>query len=600
LPKPAAQWKILPALTNSLEFGGGSARALEPLLKIAGVLNEEEYQEQVVPTIVKLFANTDRQMRIPLLERLPLMVEHLSSKVINDSIFQHLSIGFADTSVILREMTVKSIVPLAPKLVPRTMQLVMRAFAKLQLDEEAAIRTNTTICLGKIAAHIDPPTREKVLIPACCRALKDPFPPGRAAGLMSLTATQQFHSSIDIATKILPNVAPILLDAEQEVRQAALTCLRVYTQRLERASAQLSLPLEQRQAAGGVEDDKSSVDLSNAADKVLTSMSWLTSTVGNAVKEVAGTPHSTSVASAASKLPASSGYGTGAAGAPLAPAAAPPVPYVPPKPAASAPYAPTALPSTADAWGEDDGCLNDAFSMPAHGGRSISLVSINPPSLGSERSNELCGLGSSGAPAGRSVSVGLAGLTSPTLGPGTQLKPPPAHAAVSKPNDVNCLLPSMASSPAVTMDAGRITSCGMGGEMSGGTGLGGFSGGVVSSGSDVFASLGRPPVPVGGMLTASMAVGDMGRTKSPLSGTCNAPMGLMGGMGHKSTMGSAPVGIAMGNGTSAPMTPMGTKNSSGGGGFGDLDPLAMLNQPLPKGVKKVAAARVQDDTWDKW
>ena len=38
----------------------------------------------------------------------------------------------------------------------------MRSLAKLQLDEESAIRTNTTICLGKIAAYIDAPTREKV------------------------------------------------------------------------------------------------------------------------------------------------------------------------------------------------------------------------------------------------------------------------------------------------------------------------------------------------------------------------------------------------------------------------------------------------------
>jgi len=36
LPKATAQWKVLPALCNSLEYGGGSARALEPLLKIAG------------------------------------------------------------------------------------------------------------------------------------------------------------------------------------------------------------------------------------------------------------------------------------------------------------------------------------------------------------------------------------------------------------------------------------------------------------------------------------------------------------------------------------------------------------------------------------
>ena len=44
LPKPAAQWKVLPALTNSMEYGGGSARALEPLLKIASVLSKDEFE----------------------------------------------------------------------------------------------------------------------------------------------------------------------------------------------------------------------------------------------------------------------------------------------------------------------------------------------------------------------------------------------------------------------------------------------------------------------------------------------------------------------------------------------------------------------------
>ena len=45
------------------------------------VLNEEEMQVQVVPTIVKLFANPDRAMRIPLLERLPALVPHFNTKV---------------------------------------------------------------------------------------------------------------------------------------------------------------------------------------------------------------------------------------------------------------------------------------------------------------------------------------------------------------------------------------------------------------------------------------------------------------------------------------------------------------------------------------
>ena len=80
-------------------------------------------QEQVVPTVVKLFGNADRAMRIPLLERLPALVPHLSSKVLNDSVFQHVSNGFVDTSPVLRELTVKAMVPLAPKLLPRSMQV---------------------------------------------------------------------------------------------------------------------------------------------------------------------------------------------------------------------------------------------------------------------------------------------------------------------------------------------------------------------------------------------------------------------------------------------------------------------------------------------
>lgn len=46
---------------------------------------------------------------------------------------------------------------------------MLRFFAKLQADEKAEIRTNTTICLGKIAVHLSPAARAKVLIPAFLR-----------------------------------------------------------------------------------------------------------------------------------------------------------------------------------------------------------------------------------------------------------------------------------------------------------------------------------------------------------------------------------------------------------------------------------------------
>lgn len=60
---------------------------------------------------------------------------------------------------------------------------VLRHFARLQSrDDQSGIRTNTTVCLGKIAAHLNPQVRQKVLISAFVRATRDPFPPARTAG----------------------------------------------------------------------------------------------------------------------------------------------------------------------------------------------------------------------------------------------------------------------------------------------------------------------------------------------------------------------------------------------------------------------------------
>lgn len=51
---------------------------------------------------------------------------------------------------------------------------------------QGGIRTNTTVCLGKIAQHLHPQIRQKVLISAFIRAMRDPFPPARSAGKLKL------------------------------------------------------------------------------------------------------------------------------------------------------------------------------------------------------------------------------------------------------------------------------------------------------------------------------------------------------------------------------------------------------------------------------
>ncbi|KAJ1616692.1 hypothetical protein T492DRAFT_529653 [Pavlovales sp. CCMP2436] len=74
LPPAAAKYKVLPALVQSLEYGGGTAKTLTPMLKIAQALSESEFHHTVVPIISKLFANTDRAMRMPLLEQVVIII----------------------------------------------------------------------------------------------------------------------------------------------------------------------------------------------------------------------------------------------------------------------------------------------------------------------------------------------------------------------------------------------------------------------------------------------------------------------------------------------------------------------------------------------
>jgi SCY1-like protein 1 len=95
-------------------------------------------------------------------------VEHLNEKTVNEKVFQHVQNGFLDQEPLIREKTVIAMIHLAPKLSFANLDetVVLRHFARLLRDEQAGIRTNTTVCLGKIAGSLNYSTRQKVLISA--------------------------------------------------------------------------------------------------------------------------------------------------------------------------------------------------------------------------------------------------------------------------------------------------------------------------------------------------------------------------------------------------------------------------------------------------
>ncbi|KAE8668509.1 hypothetical protein F3Y22_tig00112305pilonHSYRG00211 [Hibiscus syriacus] len=232
LPRQIVLKKLLPLLASSLEFGSAAATALTALLKMGSWLSVEEFSLKVLPTVVKLFASNDRAVRVALLQHIDQYGESLSAQVVDEQVYPHVATGFADTSAFLRELTLKSMLILAPKLSQRTLSgSLLKYLSKLQVDEEPAIRTNTTILLGNIASYLDEGTRKRVLINAfTVRALRDTFSPARGAGVMALCATSSYYDMTEIATRILPNIVVLIIDPDSDVRSKAFQAVDQFLQ----------------------------------------------------------------------------------------------------------------------------------------------------------------------------------------------------------------------------------------------------------------------------------------------------------------------------------------------------------------------------------
>lgn len=192
---------------------------------------------------MKLFASTDRVTRSRLLQQLDLFIAHLQPPVVNEQIFPQVAHGFLDTNATIREQTVKSIIHLAPKLNYNNLNVeVLRHFARLQArDDQGGIRTNTTVCLGKIAPHLHPQVRQRVLVSAFIRAMRDPFPPARVAGVLALAATQQYFLLSEVANRVLPSLCSLTVDPEKTVRDPAFKTIRGFLGKLEKVSEDPSL-----------------------------------------------------------------------------------------------------------------------------------------------------------------------------------------------------------------------------------------------------------------------------------------------------------------------------------------------------------------------
>ncbi|EST07069.1 Protein kinase domain protein [Kalmanozyma brasiliensis GHG001] len=244
-------YKVLPALTAALAAvpppGTIPSASVQPsvllplVLRLGKPLPQDEWTSTVVPPLLKAFASPDRSTRMALLENLSLYAERMDNRLVSDKLWPNLITGFNDSVPVIREATLKAILPLAPKLSDRILNNdLLRVLARTQVDPEAGIRTNTTILLGRLVPHLSLSTRKKVLIPAFSRSLKDQFVHARVAGLMALMATGDSFDHEDCARHVLPAVAPCMVDKEKLVRDQADKGMKMFLEKVE--SGRVGMP----------------------------------------------------------------------------------------------------------------------------------------------------------------------------------------------------------------------------------------------------------------------------------------------------------------------------------------------------------------------
>lgn len=287
IPPPVAQRKLLPALAGALEFGGAPSVALTTLIAIGEGLTPEERTKRIVPVISKLFASQDRGIRRSLLENISSFGPSLPDALVEEHIFADVSSGFTDTNPYMRELTLKSMIVLGPKLSQKALnQGLLKHLARLQVDEEASIRANTTVLLGNLATYLPETTAKKILLNAFSRAMKDPFPPARVAAVRAVVLTSKYHSPEDVSQRILPSIAPLCCDPVHEVRNSALDCLDHFTKVLKDHSRELDKKQIIASSGGSSQDLKtggsSPAQAAGSAGgaSMLTSFGWAVSSLG--------------------------------------------------------------------------------------------------------------------------------------------------------------------------------------------------------------------------------------------------------------------------------------------------------------------------------
>lgn len=303
-PSNAAFYKIIPAMNDMLNFWSHlpkkntenefdvshSALIISIIVKICKNRKElSQHKEILLPIITTLFNCNDRQTRILLLENLNLYANFIDDKLLNKKLFPKIVAGLGDNTVALKEITLKSMVTLAPKLSKSNLNdNLVKAIIRLLDDNEPSLVTNAVICFSKLLPEFNDKTRKKVISGVFPKALKAKYEHTRLAGLRGIKSAidiedkssdkvsdDEINSAKLFVSKLIPAISFSLLDSSSTVRKEAFITLRFVVDKIEAVSNRLNEPNQATSSDKSVEIG--TTDYFSAASKWATSLTRATS-----------------------------------------------------------------------------------------------------------------------------------------------------------------------------------------------------------------------------------------------------------------------------------------------------------------------------------
>lgn len=191
-----------------------------------GKIDAACFEKRFVDAFVALWSFSDRAVRTCLLVTLKNLITLMPDGVVSKHLFDPMLAGFADSNAKLREETLKSLVFVLDKLEEiQIRDKLLRSISTLQNDQEASLRTNATIFLGKLSGRVTEEVRHRAIYPGFGKAMKDPFVHCRIAGLKSVLSCMDLIDRKFLATKLLPQVCGLVVDPNAAVRELAMNVL---------------------------------------------------------------------------------------------------------------------------------------------------------------------------------------------------------------------------------------------------------------------------------------------------------------------------------------------------------------------------------------